>query len=110
MADMGIEGDAGVMQRNPNMMAEAMRRSRPQEPKAEAEPKTLKAADGYTYWISGPEKGQRVVPGANAPEAPEPEGTNHQGSGRLQLLEERATGRTAGFAWGRGLQRQAPRR
>ena len=80
MADMGIEGDPNVLQQNPNVMAEAMRRSRPQEPQAAAEPKTLKAADGSTYWITGPKEGQRVVPGAEAPEVPEPEGKTIKGA------------------------------
>ena len=72
MAGMGIEGDPGALQRNPNMMTEAMRRSRPQEPTPEAAPKMVKGQDGANYWATGPQAGQRVLPNVEAPEAPPP--------------------------------------
>ena len=75
MSGLGIDVDsaeAGILQQNPNIMGEVMQRTRPEKPKEAAEPKTLKAADGNTYWITGENAGKRVVPGADAPEAPPP--------------------------------------
>ena len=46
MAGMGIEGDPGALQRNPNLMAEAMRRSRPQEPPAPKDRERTKGPGG----------------------------------------------------------------
>ena len=35
----------------------------------EPEGKTIMGADGYNYWKTGPEKGQRVLPGVEAAQA-----------------------------------------
>ena len=83
LSGLGVDVDsagAGILQQNPNILDEAIFRSRPQEPKAEAAPRTAKLADGKTYWITGPDKGQQVVEGVEAPEAPEPEGKTIMGA------------------------------
>ena len=80
LAGMGIEGDPGVLQQNPNIMTEAMRRSRPQEPTPEADPKMVKGRDGANYWATGPQAGQRVLPNVDAPPEPEPEGKTIKGA------------------------------
>ena len=80
MAGMGIEGDPNVLSQNPDLLGEAMRRSRPREPTPEAAPRTAKLSDGKTYWITGPDKGKQVVEGVEAPAAPEPEGKTIMGA------------------------------
>ena len=108
MADMGIEGDPGTLGRNPNLMAEAMRRSRPPAPTPAAKPEKAKLADGKTYWITGDKAGQQVVEGI---EPPEP-------AGKMAELADGYTYWTTGPDKGKRVnpdvedfpQRQAPRR
>ena len=53
MADMGIEGDPNVLSGNPDLLGEAMRRSRPQEPTPEAAPDASKAV-----YLTNPDTGE----------------------------------------------------
>ena len=40
---------------------------------SDREPKTIKGRDGFNYWLSGPQAGQRVLPGVEPP----PEGPRY---------------------------------
>ena len=58
----------------------------------EREPKTIKGRDGFNYWMSGPQAGQRVLPEVEAPpEGPEylrdPINMINQGTGEVQTAQ-----------------------
>lgn len=65
-------GQEEILASNPNILKEYIEQAKPPEQTAAQEPKTAKGADGYLYWVTGPNAGQRALPGVEAPEPAAP--------------------------------------
>ena len=65
---------------DPNAPDWAMQKMFDQRFQKPDEPKMVKGADGFNYWITGPKSGQRVLPGIEMPDA----GPDVEGEGKLR--------------------------
>ena len=103
LSGMGINVDAagaGVLSQNSPVMGELLQRSRPQEPKTDAQRRIVKGPDGRNYYADTQEP---VLPDVQAPEPaapPEPDPKTIKGRDGFNYWLTGPQAGTAGFAGG----------